>query len=209
MEQRLHLRWQAGVASDADIERGASVSGRRLASVLLTAVALVTAACGGDGASIDTAVSTTTSSAAPPTTTATTTTTLPPTTLPGAPAVTDDLVVQLEVRTIQRVLEAECAYLGYCRPDPICVDHDSSPELVAAIETAFPQGTLAVDFAAYGTDCNPLAPGSDIEQPRPDVVGVGIWSGTVRHRYWFRWDGHQWIDITPEQAGTTDTTWVS
>jgi hypothetical protein len=151
----------------------------RALAVALCAALLGVAGCSGDDA-------------------ATTTTT--------APALTDSVDVQLRVRAMRRACPS-------CSEQPICVYAGDSPDLVAAIEAAFPEGTMLLTDYMYPhlpvPDCLFLGTFPRLKELPGGILGVDA-GGPERWRtFWFRWDGSQWVDITPEEAGVTDTTAVS
>jgi len=159
------------------------------AFVLMTLAALVLSACSGGTASTTTSEDGT-SIAQPPSST--------------VPALTDDLIVRLQIRAIQR----ECSATNACSNEPICVMDDQSPEFAAAVQETFPKGLMRLyGWPLSNPDCVLFITDPTPERLNHSAVGIGIWHG-YKHTLWFEWDGHEWIDMTPEEVGVTDTTWV-
>jgi hypothetical protein len=106
-------------------------------------------------------------------------------------------------------------------PQPVCVSHGTSPELVAAIGKVFPGGVMLVEsVSAIGGTSAVSVPGCQVlglgvgtgpalKRLSDRVVGVDVWRGTEAHTYWFRWNGSDWLDVTPEEVEVTDTTAVT
>jgi hypothetical protein len=146
-------------------------------------------------------------------TTATTTvawTTITPssTTASPAPSLTRDQTLRLQVMAMLRACGPDCP------ADPVCVFKDQPSDFVAAVEDAFPGGVMMLDGGpSLNTtprpDCLELFPDDSLDRRSDTVVGVGIWHWGAKSTKWFRWTGSDWTAITPEEAGVTDTTWVS
>ena len=57
-------------------------------------------------------------------------------------------------------------------------------------------------------DCLPLSAADELQAVSGGVVGLNVSGAYLTRTYWFRRDGSEWADISPQEAGVTDTTWV-
>jgi hypothetical protein len=119
----------------------------------------------------------------------------------------DSMEAQLRVRAMRRVCPS-CSV-----EKPICVYAGDSPDLVAAIEAAFPEGIMLLTDYMYPhlpvPECRFLGTFPELKELPGGILGVDAGGPEQWRTFWFRWDGSQWVDITPEEAGVTDTTAVS
>ncbi len=136
----------------------------------------------------------------------------------SAPTTATGLAVDVEAMLEARAMKRACSN---CVPEPVCVWESYPPELVAALKRVFPAGVMLVGFEhAIGVTSTvpepnclvlPLGVGSQpaLKRLSDTVVGVDVWRGTQASTYWFRWDGSDWVKVTPEEVGVTDTTVVT
>jgi hypothetical protein len=97
---------------------------------------------------------------------------------------------------------------------PLCLVEPVESELLAAVEEGFPTGVMLVDSlphsaligGAPGAECLVMYLDYGVQYQSESVVGWRVWIGNTAHTYWFQWEDSVWVDVSPEQAGITDTT---
>lgn len=147
-----------------------------------------------------------------------TTTVDPDSGLPAEPTAADlGPAVQLELQA--RAMARAWAEWG-SRHTPVCVRATTSAELRAAIAAVF-----LVEVEYLNAAWPELGPGNEyrcvlvtgpgaVVQLGHDLVGVDAGAMVAPLNggggsYQFQWDGSEWQDVTPQETGVPETTWVS
>jgi hypothetical protein len=99
----------------------------------------------------------------------------------------------------------------------VCIHDNDPPELVAALKALFPDGVVVLPTELWRIpsltskshpDCLQIAAADDPQARSGSVVGVEVKVQYVTRTYWFRRSDSVWVDISAQEAGVTDTTWV-
>ena len=123
----------------------------------------------------------------------------------------------VEGTLMARVLERACGnWPGGegCPPLPLCLVEPVEPELLAAVEDEFPTGVMLVDSVpdsaliggVPGSECLVMYLDYGVQYRSESVVGFNVWIGGTAHTYWFQRRDSDWVDVSPEEIGLTDTT---
>jgi len=100
---------------------------------------------------------------------------------------------------------------------PLCLVEPVESELQAAVEEVFPTGVMPVDSVpdsaliggVPGSECLVMYLDYAVWYRSESVVGWRVWIGDTAHTYWFQRQDSGWVEVSPEEAGVTDTTATS
>lgn len=101
-----------------------------------------------------------------------------------------------------------------CPPLPLCLVEPVEAELQAAVDEVFSTGVMLVDSVpdsgltggVPGAECLVMYLDYAVWYRSDTVVGWRVWIGDTAHTYWFQRQDSDWVDVSPEEAGVTDTT---